>query len=94
MLRTRDRIRFDAYEFQFTLDVLRDAQKTIPAGGAAQDTEDEATRLKSGKCPTHESQEATDLCVVCRVAYCQKCVTEKNGQIVCIACQIKEVELT
>ena len=44
------------------------------------------TILKSGMCPNHASMKATELCPVCKNAFCKKCMTEKDGKAVCVAC--------
>ena len=45
-----------------------------------------ATKLKPGMCPNHASLKATELCPVCKKAFCPKCMTEKNGKAVCLTC--------
>jgi pSer/pThr/pTyr-binding forkhead associated (FHA) protein len=47
---------------------------------------DRTTRLKSGMCPNHASLKATELCSVCKNAFCKKCMTEKEGRAVCLNC--------
>ncbi|MFH1036262.1 MAG: VWA domain-containing protein [Pseudomonadota bacterium] len=44
------------------------------------------TMLKMPNCPHHPDEAATELCPVCRQAYCGKCMTEKNGQDICLTC--------
>ncbi len=44
------------------------------------------TMLKIPNCPSHPGQPATELCPVCRQAYCSQCMTEKNGQDLCLNC--------
>ena len=44
------------------------------------------TRLKQGMCPNHASLKATELCPVCKKAFCQKCMTEKDGKVICGEC--------
>lgn len=132
-LKSGDRIRFDAYEFEFVLDALEGAKQTVVAGAvpagrtrlrseppSPQIREPEApspqptipkpieagrgagggpapaevtpaagngeakTKLKTDKCPIHESLKATELCSVCGTAYCKTfCMKEKDGQVFC-----------
>ena len=51
--------------------------------------QDRKTRIKSGMCPNHASLRATELCSVCKTAFCKKCMTEKDGKVVCVACAEK-----
>lgn len=44
------------------------------------------TKLKTGMCPKHPSRKATELCSVCKNAFCIQCMTEKGGKEVCIDC--------
>jgi hypothetical protein len=44
------------------------------------------TMLKMPNCPHHPDDAATELCPVCRQAYCGKCMTEKNGRDICLTC--------
>lgn len=48
--------------------------------------EEHKTRLKSGMCPNHASMKATELCPVCKNAFCKRCMTEKDGKAVCVNC--------
>lgn len=121
VLKHGDRIRFDAYEFEFVLDALENAQKTRFLGAApetraktrlrgegppppvaqspvaevvvmekettpAKGDAEVRTRLKSEMCPRHQSWQATELCPKCRIAYCDKCMRERDGQRICAVC--------
>jgi pSer/pThr/pTyr-binding forkhead associated (FHA) protein/Mg-chelatase subunit ChlD len=130
-LKHGDRIRFDAYEFEFCLDSLADVRKTrladeapVSTGGtrlrapspaavadphtpspvqtadearatpdpqvarpSAQRDESEAkTRLKAGMCSNHPAWKASELCPVCKQAFCKNCITEKSGRRACVEC--------
>ena len=90
ILRSRDRIRFDAYEYEFTLDALAGAAQTQLAGPAAdQPPEDLRTKKKADMCPRHPAWKATELCTECQTAYCKSCMRAKNGKLVCVACAEK-----
>lgn len=43
------------------------------------------TRVKS-TCPNHPSWQAPELCPKCGVGKCNACMTEKNGQAICVDC--------
>lgn len=115
-IKNRDRIRFDAYEFEF----VRDAHAAVPetviaaSGGKAEpapaaekapeapvpepgevavpaeDGDEVQTRPKTKKCPWHPWK-ATELCTQCKVAFCKRCVQQKNGKPVCTECLAKVV---
>ncbi|MCI0490700.1 MAG: VWA domain-containing protein [Blastocatellia bacterium] len=119
-LKHGDRIRFDAYEFEFVLAAL----ESVPATALASTTgktrlrpeppapvqphpavapaPDEAalktvaegaearTELKPDMCPNHPAWKATELCPECKKAKCKSCMTEKDGQAVCMEC-VKDV---
>lgn len=53
---------------------------------------DRVTRLKSGMCPNHASLKATELCPVCKNAFCKKCMTEKEGKAVCLNCAADSIK--
>ena len=59
-----------------------------PPGPGVPAKEDK-TRLKSGMCPNHPSRQATELCTVCKQAFCKQCMTEKDGKAVCLNCDQK-----
>jgi hypothetical protein len=89
ILRSRDRIRFDAYEYEFTLDALAGAAQTRLAGPAAAqppEVEDLHTKKKGDMCPRHPAWKATELCTVCRTAYCKQCMRARDGKPICVAC--------
>ncbi|MBI4798220.1 MAG: hypothetical protein HY794_05710, partial [Desulfarculus sp.] len=44
------------------------------------------TMIKMPNCPNHPGEAATELCPLCRQAYCAKCVTEKDGKEMCLNC--------
>jgi pSer/pThr/pTyr-binding forkhead associated (FHA) protein/Mg-chelatase subunit ChlD len=130
-LKHGDRVRFDAYEFEFCLDSLADVRKTrladeapVSTGGtrlrapsaasvadppapspvqmadearatpgppvgrlsAQQDESEAKTRLKAGMCPNHPAWKATELCPLCKQAFCKNCITEKSGRRTCVDC--------
>ncbi len=98
-LRHGDKIKFDEYEFTFVLAELVDETKTQlrgdsgetvakpqrgePPGGEGED--EQPTKLKD-MCPNHPAWKATELCPICKTAYCEKCVVEKEGQRICKRC--------
>jgi hypothetical protein len=87
ILRARDRIRFDAYEYEFTLEALAGAAQTRLAGpAAAQPPEDLRTKKKADMCPRHPAWKATELCGECQTAYCKQCMQEREGKPICVAC--------
>jgi hypothetical protein len=87
ILRTRDRIRFDVYEYEFTLEALAGAAQTRLAGPAvAQPPEDLRTKQKADMCPRHPAWKATELCGECQTAYCKQCMREREGTPICVAC--------
>ena len=45
-----------------------------------------ATRLKPTTCPRHPEEPATELCTVCKGAFCAKCVVEQDARTVCRSC--------
>ena len=48
------------------------------------------TRIKPGMCPNHPARKATELCMVCKNAFCKQCMTEKDGKEICINCASKD----
>lgn len=48
------------------------------------------TRIKPGMCPNHPARKATELCMVCKNAFCKQCMTEKDGKKICINCAGKD----
>jgi pSer/pThr/pTyr-binding forkhead associated (FHA) protein len=88
ILRARDRIRFDAYEYEFKLEALAGAAQTRLASPAAvQPPEDLRTKKKADMCPRHPAWKATELCGECRTAYCKQCMREREeGKPICVAC--------
>jgi hypothetical protein len=87
ILRSRDRLRFDAYEYEFTLEALAGAAQTRLAGPAPGETPDDLqTKKKTDMCPRHPSWKATELCAECRTAYCKQCTRERDGKPICVAC--------
>jgi pSer/pThr/pTyr-binding forkhead associated (FHA) protein/Mg-chelatase subunit ChlD len=44
------------------------------------------TLVKPGMCPNHPARKATELCPVCKRAYCKQCMTEKDGKYMCVDC--------
>jgi len=54
--------------------------------------QDRKTRLKSGMCPNHASMRATELCSVCKNAFCGRCMTEKEGKAVCQNCAVNFIK--
>jgi hypothetical protein len=57
-------------------------------GAGAPETSDK-TKLKQNMCPNHPSRKASELCTVCKQAFCKSCITEKGGQAVCLTCASK-----
>jgi pSer/pThr/pTyr-binding forkhead associated (FHA) protein/Mg-chelatase subunit ChlD len=51
--------------------------------------EEPKTKLKSRMCPNHASMIATDVCSVCKTAFCKRCMTEIEGRDVCSNCANK-----
>jgi len=45
-----------------------------------------ATRLKPPTCPGHPEEPATELCTVCKGAFCARCVVEQDARTVCRSC--------
>jgi len=45
-----------------------------------------ATRLKPSTCPGHPEEPATELCTVCKGAFCARCVVEQDARTVCRSC--------
>jgi uncharacterized protein YegL len=99
-LRHGDRIKIDEYEFTFILAELADETKTQLRGasagagvqpegagtpGAQSDSGAEPTKLKD-MCPMHPAWKATEVCPICKTAYCQNCMVEKDGQRICQRC--------
>jgi len=52
--------------------------------------EESKTKLKPGMCPNHPARKATELCSVCKRAFCTQCVTEIDGKTVCTECAKKQ----
>ena len=48
-----------------------------------------ATRIKSVMCPNHSSRKATELCSICKNAYCLQCMSIEHQKTVCLACAAK-----
>jgi formylmethanofuran dehydrogenase subunit E len=91
MLRSRDRIKFDAYEYEFVLDALAGAAQTRLAGHAGvQPPEDLRTKKKAEMCPHHPAWKATELCNECQTAYCKSCMRERDGKLICVTCLEKK----
>ncbi|MCP4902960.1 MAG: hypothetical protein GY906_38850, partial [bacterium] len=44
------------------------------------------TRLKPVTCPGHPEERATELCTVCKQAFCAQCVIEQDEATVCRSC--------
>ncbi|MGD9369489.1 MAG: FHA domain-containing protein, partial [Desulfobacteraceae bacterium] len=44
------------------------------------------TKVKQAMCPHHPSRKATELCTVCKQAFCKQCVTQKDAKEICSAC--------
>ncbi|MFZ5993480.1 MAG: FHA domain-containing protein [Thermodesulfobacteriota bacterium] len=91
-LKHGDKIKFDEYEFAFVLEELADETKTQLRGAVAgqpqskqADDDELPTKLKD-MCPNHPSWKATELCPVCKTAYCHNCMVEKGDQKICIQC--------
>lgn len=99
-LKHGDRICFDQYEFVFVVEEFVDEEKTrLRSGidltvkssshetgpGNTSPDEEPPTRLKD-MCPNHPSWKATEVCSICHVAYCEKCIKEKDGRKVCVKC--------
>jgi Mg-chelatase subunit ChlD len=135
-LKSGDRLKFDVFEFTFSIPGQAQAGKTVLSGkGAApppkgttlrtsKPPEDPApaqpgsipgdenekplsepapkepappvqeskTRLKPGMCPNHASLKATELCPVCKNAFCQKCMVHLAGKDMCINCA-REIDI-
>ncbi len=97
-LKHGDRIGFDKYEYIFDVEEFAGEEKTklrngsdwtvrSSSEGAVPDASDfePPTKLKD-MCPNHPAWKATELCSVCHVAYCEKCIKEKDGRKVCLKC--------
>lgn len=90
-LKHGDKIKFDEYEFAFVMEELADETKTQLRGAVAgqpqskQADEEIPTKLKD-MCPKHPAWKATELCPVCKTAYCHNCMVEKGDQKICIQC--------
>ena len=48
--------------------------------------EERETVLKQNFCPNHPAVKVTELCPVCKKAYCKVCMVEKDGKMMCKAC--------
>jgi len=48
------------------------------------------TKIKPGMCPNHPARKATELCMICKNAFCKQCMTEKDGKEICINCAGKD----
>jgi pSer/pThr/pTyr-binding forkhead associated (FHA) protein/Mg-chelatase subunit ChlD len=102
-LKHGDRIKLDEYEFIFTLEELADETKTQLRGAEVdravspqgKEADDEKTKVKD-MCPNHPAWKATELCLICKTAYCEKCMVESVGTKVCSKCtkEIKKRGLT
>jgi pSer/pThr/pTyr-binding forkhead associated (FHA) protein/Mg-chelatase subunit ChlD len=57
-----------------------------PPVAVAAEADSKETRLKEMMCPVHSSLKATELCPVCKQAFCNKCMVEKNGKMICRKC--------
>lgn len=67
-------------------DVKDEPPLASPDKGSDQDSK---TRIKPGMCPKHPARKATELCMVCKNAFCAQCMTEKNGKDMCVDCSKK-----
>jgi pSer/pThr/pTyr-binding forkhead associated (FHA) protein/Mg-chelatase subunit ChlD len=99
-LRHGDRIRFDEFEFTFLLAELADETKTQlrarPGSGTVPKEKSKASEGKGNEeihtklkdmCPLHPAWKATELCPVCKTAYCENCMRmEPDGRKVCVRC--------
>jgi hypothetical protein len=132
-LKSGDRIRFDIFEFTFSIPGQAQAGQTVlsskqpapaprsttlrtskpqdqtsqtePGFLAAPDTpsppsahgpkepappvQESKTRIKPGMCPNHASLKATELCPVCKNAFCKKCMVHFAGKNMCLDCRSK-----
>jgi hypothetical protein len=68
---------------------LRSSTAQEPMPGPDMSVKEDKTRLKSVMCPNHPSWKATELCIVCKQAFCKQCMAEKSGQAVCLICTSK-----
>ena len=44
------------------------------------------TKVKARMCPNHPAIKATELCAKCKTAFCARCMTNKDGQDMCLEC--------
>lgn len=51
---------------------------------------EKATVLKPGMCPVHGSISASEMCAVCKRAFCKKCVVAHEGKTICKECRNKQ----
>jgi pSer/pThr/pTyr-binding forkhead associated (FHA) protein/Mg-chelatase subunit ChlD len=51
--------------------------------------EERKTKLKASMCPNHASMRATEICSLCKTAFCKRCMTEIEGNKVCSNCAEK-----
>jgi hypothetical protein len=65
------------------------AAQPDPADVTAAAPDDAVTRVKDLKCLIHEHSDATQICPVCGRAWCEWCLTEKNGTTMCRGCAEK-----
>lgn len=64
-----------------------DQEPSPPAPSQEEDMDDlNRTMIKMPNCPNHPDDRATELCPVCRQAYCAQCMTEANGREMCRNC--------
>jgi hypothetical protein len=59
-------------------------QESQPGPGMS--VREDKTKIKSAMCPNHPSRKATELCSVCKQAFCKQCMTEKEGKAICLTC--------
>ncbi len=50
----------------------------------------EETLLKPGMCPNHHTIRATEMCFICKKAFCASCVTDQNDIKICFNCSETE----
>ncbi len=81
-LQSGDRIRVDAFEFEFLLD-----EGLAPS---LADPVDAPTIRKKSSCPVHPDRPATEFCYSCKREGCPACIRERNGERLCGECAAKE----
>ncbi len=97
-LKHGDRIAFETCEFVFAVEEFIDQEKTQLVAAMTSPSKEvpppphqegsgyePPTRLKD-MCPNHPSWKATEVCSVCQIAYCEKCIREKDGRKICVKC--------